>query len=52
MSFKERYTTATLAMDDKSGKELAKIVISNEAYSTNEVLEALIDKMEKLRLAL
>ena len=52
MGFAEKYTTQAKIDADTTNKEAKKTIISNDAYSLSETIEALIDKIERVRVRL
>jgi len=50
MRFQEKFTTADLITADKNGIEEKKLIISNDTYALNEVLQELADEISRARL--
>ncbi len=52
MKFQEKYTTAKLISADKTGEEVNKVELTDADYSKGEMLQAVVDKIDALRVRL
>ena len=52
MNFKEQYTSPTLIEADKEGVEIKKTPLSNDAYAIGDMLEKVINGLERIRSSL
>jgi len=52
MTFKESYTTDRLIAADTTATEAKKIKVGEESYLNAQMIEQLIEKIEKVRLSL